>query len=385
VSPSARPRVASRPVSTRTAVRLVLVALLTTLAVALAAWLVYRLQTIVVWGVLALFIAVALNPAVNWLARRRVPRTLAILVMYAVVCIILAAIGALAVPPLAEQARQLIHVLQQPGGLAAELEKAARPLGLGGLVKSVRPQLDALPGQIASSVGSLPTVTATTASSITAVLSVGVLAFFLIHDGAYLLDATVRLAPDAHRPRIRRVLDRSADASNLLISGIAGASALVGMLALGIPYALPLAVLLAVVDLIPMVGATLGAIPVVLAALTVSPVKALIMVAYVIVYSNIESNVLNPLIYGRTDQLPAAVVFVAFLVGSALWGILGALVAIPAANIIRILIREWSGGAPPREAVPTSNGGRASLTVVLQREHTLATGRVRKWRRPGRQ
>jgi predicted PurR-regulated permease PerM len=372
-------------------VRLVLAALLTTLAVALAAWLVYRLQTIIVWGVLALFLAVALNPAVNWLARRRVPRTLAIVLMYAVVCIVLAAIGALAVPPLIAQARLLLHVLQQPGGLAAELEKAARPLGLGGLVKSVRPQLDAIPGQIASSVGSLPTVTANTASSITAVLSVGVLAFFLIHDGAYLLEATVRLAPEAHRPRVRRVLDRSADAvsgyirGNLLISGIAGASALVGMLALGIPYALPLAVLLAVVDLIPMVGATLGAIPVVLAALTVSPVKALIMVAYVIVYSNIESNVLNPLIYGRTDQLPAAVVFVAFLVGSVLWGILGALVAIPAANIIRILIMEWSGGAPPREAAPTSNARRSSLTLILQREHRLPTGRVRRWRRPGRQ
>jgi AI-2E family transporter len=113
-----------------------------------------------------------------------------------------------------------------------------------------------------------------------------------------------------------------------------------------------------VIDLIPMVGVTLGAVSVVLAALSVSPLKAVIMLAYIIVYQQIESNVLNPLIYGRSDQLPALTVFLAFLVGSLLWGILGALIAIPAANIIRILVREgWRRTGqtckrPPRPARP---------------------------------
>jgi predicted PurR-regulated permease PerM len=347
-------------VSTSTAVRLVLVVLLTTFSVLLAAWLLYRLQTIVVWSILALFLAVGLTPAVNWLASRRVPRALAILLMYLVLLIVVLAIGALVVPSLVQQSAQLLHALQQQGGLRAEAVRLAAPFGLGSYVKTLGPQLDAIPRQLASSAGSLfPTVTATTLSTVTAVLSVAVLGFFFIHDGAPLVDAALGLLPEGHRSQVRRVVDHSAAAisgyirGNLAISAIAGISALVGMLVLAIPFALPLAVLLAVIDLIPMIGVTVGAVPVVLAALAVSPVKALILLVYIIVYQQIESNVLNPLIYGRTDQLPALTVFLAFLAGSLLWGILGALIAIPAANIIRIIVKEWSATHAAKPATPT--------------------------------
>src|SRR5260370_14483749 len=120
----------------------------------------------------------------------------------------------------------------------------------------------------------------------------------------------------------------------------AGVSVCVGLRIIGIPYALPLSILLAVLDLIPMVGAQLGAVPVVLAALMISPLTAVIILAFIIVYSQIESNVLNPLIYGRSDQLPGLVVFLGFLAGSLLFGILGALIAIPVVTIIRAVTRE---------------------------------------------
>jgi predicted PurR-regulated permease PerM len=336
----------------------VLVVLLTTLSVLLAIWLLYRLQTIVVWSIVALFLAVALGPAVDWLARHRVPRALAVLIMYLVLLIVFAAVGALVVPPLVQQATQLVHALQQPGGLSAEAHRVAGPLGLDGLVNTLRPQLDAIPGQLAGLINLLPTVTAGTLSTLTAVLSVAVLGFFFLHDGAGVVESALRLLPDAHRPMVRRLLDGSTRAissyirGNLAISGLAGVSVLAGMIVLGIPYALPLAVLVAVIDLIPMVGVTLGAVPVVLAALTISPVKALILLAYIIVYQQIESNVLNPLIYGRNDQLPALTVFLAFLAGSLLWGMLGALIAIPAATIIRSIVREVLASRPVNTAVP---------------------------------
>ncbi len=345
-------------VSTRTVVRLVLVVLLTTLGVLLALWLLYRLQTVVVWTILALFLAVALNPAVDWMAGRRVPRALAILLAYAGVLIVVAGVAALVAPPLFQQGTALVHALQQPGGLTTEVQRIAAPLGLDGFVNGLRPQLDAIPGQLAGQLGSVTTVTVSTIGTVTAELSILVLAFFFLHDGAGLVEGSVRLFPEARRPAASRVLEHSSDAiagyirGNLAISAIAGLSALAGMLVLGVPYALPLAVLLAVIDLIPMVGVTLGAIPVVLAALSVSPVTAVIMLVYIVVYQQIESNVLNPLIYGRSDQLPALTVFLAFLVGSLLWGILGALIAIPAADIIRILVREWQAARADRTAVP---------------------------------
>jgi predicted PurR-regulated permease PerM len=334
------------PVSNRTAARLVLVVVLTILAVALALWLLYQLREIVVWLVLALFLTIGLQPAVDWVARRRIPRSLAILISYLGVLIVLAAFVALAAPALIEQGGQLLEGLRKEGGLGGAVQQIASELGFGSAVQAFRPQLDALPAEIAHSFGSFSTVTASTLTVVTGALSVAVLAFFFLYDGAKVVDAAVRRLPEAHQPRVARIVRGSGDAianyirGNLAISAIAGLAALVGMEVLRIPYALPLSIVLAVLDLVPMVGATLGAIPVVLAALTVSPIKALIMLAYIIVYQQIESNVLNPTIYGRSDQLPPLVVFLAFLTGSILFGILGALIAVPAANIIRILVRE---------------------------------------------
>lgn len=344
--------------SSRATARVVLVVLLTILGFLLGLWLVYELQVIVVWGILATFLAVALGPSVSWMSRHGVPRSLAILIDYLLLLGVMLAVAALVVPPLISQLNQLEHVLEQPGGAAGAVDRFAASLGLGGLVTKIEPQLDAAPGQIAGSIGSLTTVTTGALGFITGALSVAVLGFFLLNDGARLREGALRLVHPARREQARRILDGSAKAiygyirGNLAISAIAGISAFIGMALLGIPYALPLAVLLAVVDLIPMVGVTLGAVPVVLAALAISPVKAVIILVYIVVYQQIESNVLNPLIYGRSDQLPALVVFLAFVVGSSLFGILGALIAIPAANIIRILVREWLWDGPPDSAAP---------------------------------
>jgi predicted PurR-regulated permease PerM len=359
-------------VSTRTLVRVVLVVLLTTLVVLLALWLLYRLETIVVWSILALFLTIGLVPAVDWLERRRIPRALAILTAYLGVLLVLAAVVAVAAPALVQQSTQLLQTLREQGGIGGSAEALGSQLGFGAAVHAIRPQLDALPAQIAGSVGSFSTVTTGTIGTVTGALSVVVLAFFFLHDGAHVVDSGVRLLPEAWRPRAERMLRESAAAisgyirGNLAISAIAGLGALAGMLVLGIPYALPLSIVLAVLDLVPMVGATLGAIPVVLAALTVSPLKAVIMLAYIIVYQQIESNVLNPMIYGRSDQLSPMIVFLAFLAGSLLFGIIGALIAIPTANIIRIIVREWLDSRAARTAAksepasPLSAPGRDS-------------------------
>jgi predicted PurR-regulated permease PerM len=350
--------------------RLVLVVLTTTLLFALGVWLLYQLQAIVVWTILALFLAIGLSPSVDWLDRHRVPRAVAILLTYLALVIVIGAIAALVEPPLAQQFAQLIHVLRQPGGVSAAVDSIAGPLGMGGLVASVRPQLDALPGQLANSVGSVTSVTAATIGTITGALSIAVIGFFFLHDGRVMVRRGIELLPERHRPVTRRVVEHSGRAisgyirGNLAISVIAGVSVYVGMKILGIPYALPLSILLAILDLIPMVGAPLGAVPVVLAALMISPLKAVIILVYIVVYSQIESNVLNPLIYGRSDQLPGLVVFVAFLAGSILFGILGALIAIPVANIIRGVIGEWIAYREGQKAMTSPDATRGSSPIA---------------------
>jgi predicted PurR-regulated permease PerM len=336
--------------SSRDLARAVVVILLTAFAVLFAGYLVYRLAGIIQWIIVAAFLAVALNPAVEGLHRRGLPRRWAILVVLVILLSAIIAIAALALPSLVGQVRGIANVLRQPGGFSGEVMRVAAPLGLGGLVQTLRSQLDALPGQVAGLVGSFTSVTASAINLVTAIVTVFVLMIFFLDGGARIFDGAVELFPEAYRPRLHRLLAGSAKAisgyvsGNLFISFIAGAGAAIGMTLLGVPYALALGLLLAIFDLIPLVGATLGAIPPILAAFAVSPLKALILLVYIIIYQQIESQVLNPLVYGRSVQLPALVVFLAVLIGGALMGILGALIAIPFAEILRLVLQEVLAG-----------------------------------------
>jgi predicted PurR-regulated permease PerM len=114
------------------------------------------------------------------------------------------------------------------------------------------------------------------------------------------------------------------------------------LLVLGMPYAAPLALLVAVLDLVPLVGATLGGALLVIVGLFVEPWKAVVLLVFVLVYQQVESNLLQPLVYSQAVQLNGLVILIALLVGGQLLGIPGALLAIPVAEIIRILITEIS-------------------------------------------
>jgi predicted PurR-regulated permease PerM len=160
------------------------------------------------------------------------------------------------------------------------------------------------------------------------------------------VNAGVGLFPERHQPLVRRLLSRSAGAisgyitGNLAISVICGITTFVVLLLLGMPYAAPLALLVAVLDLIPLVGATLGGALLVIVGLFVEPWKAVVLLVYIVVYQQAEGSLLQPIVYSRAVQLNGLVILIALLVGGQLLGIPGALLAIPVAEIIRILITE---------------------------------------------
>ncbi len=349
---------------TQVSARTVLVVLLTALALLGALYLLYELQQIVRWAIIALFLAVALNPLVDRLSRLHVPRALAILVVYLLLLAALAGIGALVFPPLVSQARQfgayVAHVVRQPGGANAALQSLADRYGLGGYLNSLRGQASALPGRLSVAAGPLLSVTQGIITSVTALISILLIAFFLLLDGDRFIAAGLSLFAAERRPRLRRLLERSAGAvrgyitGNLLISLIAGVAAFAGLKILGIPYAVVLSLVVALFDLIPLVGATLAGIILVIVAFFVSPIKALILIIYFIVYQQVESNVLQPLIYGRSVDLPPLVIFLAVLAGGELLGILGALIAIPIAEIIRIVGAEWLVSRRAQTATPAT-------------------------------
>jgi len=137
---------------------------------------------------------------------------------------------------------------------------------------------------------------------------------------------------------------------NLLISLIAGTVTTIVLLALGVPFALALGLLVAILDLIPLAGATLGAIVVTLVALTDSTTTAIVVLVYFVVYQQLENHLLQPLIYGRTVRLSPLMILFSVLVGAEVAGIIGALAAIPVGGTIQILLDHWQDSRRPPEA-----------------------------------
>ncbi len=164
-----------------------------------------------------------------------------------------------------------------------------------------------------------------------------------------------------HEQRYRRVVTKISAAvanyvlGNIAISGLATLAAWLVLTILGVPYALALGFVVGFFDLIPLVGATLGAIVVALATLTVHfPVATIVWVAFILIWQRFEDYVVQPLVYRRALHVNPLVTILAVLAGAELLGLLGALIAIPTAAAIQILLQEWWSTRVSRTTLPSS-------------------------------
>jgi predicted PurR-regulated permease PerM len=336
--------------------RTVAVALLTAAVVLGAFFLLWQVRTFIGWFVIALFLAAVLNPAVNWLQRRHrlMKRPLAIGLTYLALLVALLLVVGIFLPVLVDQINGFIKFVttaaNAPEGPTQYIKGLAKDNGLGGLLQRFSDQLDELRKQLGGVLKNLLSssgqIAVSVAGMIAALATVLTLTFFLLLGSERYVNAGVGLFPERHQPLVRRLFSRSAGAisgyitGNLAISVICGITTFIVLLLLGMPYAAPLALLVAVLDLIPLVGATLGGALLVIVGLFVEPWKAVVLLVYIVVYQQAEGSVLQPLVYSKAVQLNGLVILVALLVGGQLLGIPGALLAIPVAEIIRIVITE---------------------------------------------
>jgi predicted PurR-regulated permease PerM len=342
--------------STSQVVRIVVIALLSAVVVLGALFLLWQVRTFIGWFVIALFLAAALNPAVNWLQRRHrlIKRPLAIALSYLGVVVALLFIVGIFLPLLVDQINGLTKFVaataNAPEGPTEYIRGIAEQNGLGGVferfsdqLKDLRDELGVLVRNLFASTGA---IAVSAAGFVAALATVLTLTFFLLLGSERYVNAGVGLFSEAHQPLVRRVLGQSAGAvsgyigGNLTISVICGVTTFLVLVILGMPYAAPLALLVAVLDLIPLVGATLGGALLVVVGLFVEPWKAVVLLIFVLVYQQVESNVLQPMVYSKAVQLNGLVILIALLVGGQLLGIPGALLAIPVAEIIRIVVTE---------------------------------------------
>ncbi len=213
-------------------------------------------------------------------------------------------------------------------------------------------KLDDAANDLVSNLGSAPTALAdigsTLVSSIFALVTILVMSMFMVSRGRTWRDAALSYRPPHQAERIRRATDRIATAVASYVGGalaqatIAGAAAFLMLVILGVPSPLPLAVIILLLDLIPLVGATLGAVIVgVVTAFVDFPTVTIIWTIFAIVYQQFENYVIQPRIQSRAVQVDPFIVVVAAIFGGTLLGIIGALLSIPTAAAIQIALREY--------------------------------------------
>jgi len=316
---------------------------------ALALWIVWAARQVLAWVFVAMFLALAVDPAVRGLQRHTglSRRGAAVAVVFTSLTGLWVGLGFLLIAPLVDQVTGLVDAAP---GYVHDLTAGRGPLGF----LQTRYHIVDKVQQATRDNGFGLTSGATTALSITrgvlttiaAVVTIMFLTLFMVLEGPAWVERALGLVPEDRRGHWRGVLRRMAQTvsgyvtGNLLISLIAGSASALVLVLLGVPYALALGLLVAILDLIPLAGATLAGIVIVTVAALHSVSAGIIVAIFFVLYQQLENHLLQPLVYGRTVELSPLTVLIAVLIGAEVAGVLGALSAIPVAGTLQILITE---------------------------------------------
>jgi predicted PurR-regulated permease PerM len=329
--------------------RTILVVLGVTLLALLSLALVYLAWRVITWILIAVFLAIALNPAVDFFERRGLGRGLASAVVFLLALGAITGLGFLFIPPLIDQVTKFVDAVPD---LIADMTAGRGPLGFleedYGIVERARNAIEER--GVGGVLGFTAPALAIAQSVITAVVgavTIAFLTFFMLLEGRRGVDRFLTILPEPTRARWRRVgasVYRTIGGyvtGNLAISLIAGVTTTIVLFAVGSDYAVALGLVVALLDLIPLAGATLAAIIVSLVMFVeVGWVRGVIVIVFFVLYQQLENHVLQPLIYGRTVQLSPLAVLASVLIGAELAGVLGALAAIPIAGSLQAVGRE---------------------------------------------
>jgi predicted PurR-regulated permease PerM len=328
-----------------------------------AAW---RVRNILLLVLVAAVLAAGLDPQVQWLQRRRLSRGWAVTIILLLSVGLLVLFGWLVIPSAVRQTQELakhtpdyLNRLQHSTGFVGTLQKKYD------LAQRLRETTARLP-EVA--LKKIPGITASAGSIIFNVLTVTVLTiYFLLGLPRGQQAAKALLAGQGqHADRNIRILEESLAriggyvSGNLLISIIAGTLAFAVLEILRVPFAAALGFWVAIADLIPSVGAMLGAVLCVIVALFSSVADGIAVAVYFIVYQRVENYFILPRIMTKAIDLSAPTVIITLLIGASLGGLEGALIALPIAAAVKVVIREvWLGGrmtpATPSQAASSND------------------------------
>jgi predicted PurR-regulated permease PerM len=323
--------------------KIVLVAALALLLV----YCIYLVRSLLMLVFVAGFLAVGMDPAVRRLQAWRLKRGQAVFVILLGIVLFLAGFVAAVVPPLVSQVTEFAQNV--PGyvqDLAESNERIREYVSEQDIAERLRSATESIPSQLGGSFGTVLGVAGSVLATIFNTVTVLVLTVYFSLSLARIREGSLKLIPKSKRDRVQAIVDPvlqkigSYIAGNVVISVIAGITSFVFLAIIGVPFPVALALWVAIADLIPLVGATLGAVPAVIVAFFVSLPIGLATLGYFVLYQQIENYVIAPRVMTKAVDLSPAAVLVSALMGAALLGVPGVLMAIPAAAATKLVTQE---------------------------------------------
>ncbi len=333
--------------STGTIVKIVFTVVFASAAASLVLIGVYLVRKVLLLVLVAAFLAVGLDPAIRRLRSWGLKRGQAIgLILLAVLVTIVGFLSAV-VPPLVEQvtnfATDLPNYVQDLAARNPRLQEFVTEQDIAARLESAT---ESIPANIGGSIGGVLGVAGSVVASIFSTLTVVVLTAYFAISLEQIRQGSLKLVPQSKRDRVQELADPILTkigayiAGNVVISVIAGVTSFVFLLIAGVPFPIALALWVAIADLIPLVGATLGAIPAVIVAFFVSLPVGIATLVFFALYQQVENYLIAPRVMTKAVDLSPAAVLLAALTGAALLGVVGVLMAVPAAAAIKLLVNE---------------------------------------------
>lgn len=295
----------------------------TLLFIAIGIFLVWQLSDIIILTITAMMCAAALAPAVDWLHSKKIPVVAAALMVVIVLVLPIIYILVSVLPTFVTQFPTIMDTISKSLNSYNFLPAEIRNLDLAQYFQN--------------NTSSIWESTSKVTSFFFQIITLIFMIFYMLVDGNRLHELVASIIPGKDRKKLEKISNDLAKISgqyirgNLLISLICSLVTLAGLMILQIPYAVPLALFAGVMDLLPLIGSTIGAIPSVIIAFTVSPLKGLLVIILFVVYQEVENDILSPSIYKQVLNLIPFLSFIAVIIGSLLFGIAGAFLALPVA------------------------------------------------------
>jgi predicted PurR-regulated permease PerM len=369
-----------RPERPPVPVRTILATIGLVLATLIAIRMVQLLTNVIGLLVVAGFFAIVLTPSVDFLERKGMRRSMATIIVFLLGLGLLAGMLTLFIQPIVREVNNFIDDFPQ------FVESAREGRGpIGRLVQRfdidtfIEENQQEWQDSLRNAGAPALSVVRRVAGGLFAFVTILVLTFLMVLEGPKLTAATLTAIGRRHRERIRHVAADCAKAvtgymaGNLLISVVAGVTTFIFLTIAGVPFAGVLGLWVAFADLIPLVGATLGAIPTIGVAFLSSPGRGIAALIFYVVYQQLENHILQPTIMSRTVDINPLAVLVSVLVGVQLFGLVGALLAIPVAGVLQVIVRNlYDERAGTLKLEPTIGTDEVPLSDV---HHTHASER----------